>query len=162
MRVLRTEEQASGPYRIRRMRTEDLPAVMEIEKVAFRNPWSAELLRRELTHEWSTIFLAEEIIDERQTRLLGFSIFWLIQDELHILNVATAPEQRRRGVARTVLTATLQEAQRQKCSVATLEVRRSNEPAISLYRSFGFRAVGVRPNYYAEEGEDAIVMVLDL
>jgi ribosomal-protein-alanine N-acetyltransferase len=159
--MLRTEP-APSQYRIRRMQAEDLPAVMEIEKVAFRNPWSVELLRRELTHEWSTIFLAEEATDEGQTRLLGFSIFWLIQDELHILNVATAPGQRRRGVARAVLNATLEEAQRHPCTVATLEVRRSNEPAINLYRSFGFRAVGIRPNYYAEEGEDAIVMVLDL
>ena len=154
--------EAEPQFLIRRMRPDDLSAMMAIERVAFRNPWSTELVRRELTHEWSTIFVAEEPTPDGKTRLLGFSIFWLVQDELHILNVATAPEHRHRGVARAVLNATLEEARDRRCTVATLEVRRSNEPAINLYRSFGFRAVGIRPNYYVEEGEDAIVMVLDL
>ncbi len=161
MRLPQPETSAPN-LRIRRMQADDLPAMMAIERVAFRNPWSSELVRRELTHEWSTILLAEEATPEGQMRLLGFSIFWLVQDELHILNLATAPEHRHRGVARAVLTATLQEARDRRCTVATLEVRRSNEPALNLYRSFGFRAVGIRPNYYVEEGEDAIVMVLDL
>ncbi len=155
-------EPALHPFHIRRMQPEDLAAVMSIQRVAFRNPWSTELVRRELTHEWSTILLAEEPTPEGSMRLLGFSIFWLVQDELHILNVATAPEHRHRGVARAVLSATLDEARDHRCTVATLEVRRSNEAALNLYRSFGFRAVGIRPNYYVEEGEDALVMVLDL
>jgi [ribosomal protein S18]-alanine N-acetyltransferase len=61
-----------------------------------------------------------------------------------------------------VLKATLDRGRQHKCTVATLEVRRSNEPALGLYKSYGFRAVGIRPNYYVDEGEDAIVMVLDL
>ncbi len=158
---MRMPQPEVAPFRIRRMQPEDLPAVMAIERVAFRNPWSSELVRRELTHEWSTILLAEETTLEG-SRLVGFSIFWLVQDELHILNVATAPEDRHRGVARAVLSATLEEAREHSCTIATLEVRRSNEPALNLYRSFGFRAVGIRPNYYVEESEDAIVMVLDL
>jgi ribosomal-protein-alanine N-acetyltransferase len=144
------------------MDPDDLPAMMAIERVAFRNPWSTELVRRELTHEWSTILIAEEAGPDGRMQLLGFSIFWLVQDELHILNVATAPEHRHRGVARAVLRATLQEARDRRCTAATLEVRRSNEPALNLYRSFGFRPIGVRPNYYVEEGEDAVVMVLEL
>lgn len=162
MRQPEPELERASSFRIRRMRPEDLPAVMEIETVAFRNPWSAELLRRELTHDWSTIFLAEEPGPNGGMQLLGFSIFWLVHDELHILNVATAPEHRHRGVARAVLTATLEQARQRQCAFATLEVRRGNDPALNLYRSFGFRAVGIRPNYYVDEGEDAIVMVLDL
>jgi ribosomal-protein-alanine N-acetyltransferase len=143
------------------MTTEDLPAVVEIERVAFRHPWSTELLRRELAHDWSTILLAEaEDVDRR--KVLGFSIFWVVHDELHMLNIATAPEYRRRGVARALVRATLDKARDQRCALATLEVRRNNQPAIQLYTSFGFRAVGIRPNYYTDEGEDAIVMVLDL
>src|SRR5262249_53844871 len=95
------------------------------------------------------------------TRLLGFLIFWLVHDELHILNVATHPSHRRRGVAWAVLEAALDRGRQNRCTLATLEVRRSNEAALSLYRAFGFRAVGIRPNYYVDEGEDAIVMVLD-
>lgn len=149
-------------FELRPMVEADLPRVFEIEKVAFTNPWSAELLRRELTHDWSTVLLAEEPKPEGTRELLGFAIFWLVHDELHILNVATDPAHRRRGVARVVLSAALEKARARKCTLATLEVRKSNQAAIELYRSFGFRAVGVRPNYYVDEAEDAIVMVLDL
>jgi len=149
-------------FNIRRMTIDDLPEVSAIEQVAFRNPWSIELLRRELSHEVSTILLAEEATQDGQPALLGFSIFWLVHRELHILNIATAPAHRRRGVANALLAATLKQAKEGGCVLATLEVRRSNDAALGLYRGFGFRAVGIRPNYYSEEGEDAIVMVLDL
>jgi len=164
MRRLREGELPSPhpTFQLRQMTHDDLPAVMAIEAVAFRNPWSLELLRRELSHEWSTILLVEEPLPQGGLRLLGFSIFWIVHDEVHILNVATAPEQRRRGVARVALEATLARGRERKCTLATLEVRRSNEAALNLYKGFGFRAVGIRPNYYADEGEDAIVMVLDL
>jgi ribosomal-protein-alanine N-acetyltransferase len=149
-------------FLIRQMTPDDMPEVMEIERVAFTNPWSPDLLRRELTHDWSTILLAEEELAPGVRRLLGFSIFWVVHDELHILNVATDPSQRRRGVARQVMDATLERGRQRRCTMATLEVRRSNEAALLLYRALGFRAVGVRPNYYVDEGEDAIVMILDL
>ncbi len=147
---------------IRPMTAADLPRVLEIEQVAFRNPWSAELLRRELGHDWSTILVAEEPGPRGQVTLVGFVIFWIVHDELHVLNVATAPEHRNRGVARRVLEAALDTGRQKRCTLATLEVRRSNAAALGLYRDFGFRPVGIRPNYYVDEGEDAIVMVLDL
>ncbi|MET0403221.1 MAG: ribosomal protein S18-alanine N-acetyltransferase [Cystobacter sp.] len=155
---------SSPSFLIRRMTREDLPAVMELEKASFTNPWSRELLQRELDHDWSIIFLLEEPLEQGGNRLLGISIFWIVHDEVHVLNVATAPEHRRRGVGRCLMDATLAEGRTRKCSLATLEVRKSNEAAINLYKSFGFRPVGVRPNYYVDEGqapEDAIVMVLD-
>jgi ribosomal-protein-alanine N-acetyltransferase len=143
------------------MTAEDLPAVMELEKASFRTPWSFELLQRELSHEWSTLLLAEEPLPGGSRQLVGVAIFWVIHDELHVLNVATAPEYRRRGVARALMEASLAEGRARRCALATLEVRKGNEPAIGLYRSLGFRPVGVRPNYYVDEGEDAVVMVLD-
>ncbi|MCY1079062.1 ribosomal protein S18-alanine N-acetyltransferase [Archangium lansingense] len=170
MRRMREESHPSdklkpeSPFLIRRMTREDLPAVMDLEKASFRNPWSFELLQRELSHDWSVIFLLEEPLAEGSRRLLGISIFWIVHDEVHVLNVATAPEHRRRGVGRALMDATLAEGRARKCCLATLEVRKSNEPAVNLYKSFGFRPVGVRPNYYVDEGqppEDAIVMVLD-
>lgn len=154
-------EGSRSPFLIRRMTREDLPSVMELEKASFRNPWSMELLQRELGHDWSIILLLEEPLPDGSRRLLGISIFWIVHDEVHVLNVATAPEHRRRGVGRALMEATLTEGQAHRCCLATLEVRRSNEPAIQLYKAFGFRPVGVRPNYYMDEGEDAIVMVLD-
>lgn len=151
-----------APFQVRPMTAADLPRVLEIEQVAFKNPWSADLLRRELGHDWSTILVAEEPGPRGQMTLLGFVIFWVVHDELHVLNVATAPEHRCRGVARLVLQAALDHGRRKRCTLATLEVRRSNGAALGLYRDFGFRPVGIRPNYYVDEGEDAIVMVLDL
>lgn len=146
---------------IRQMTVEDMPAVMALEQAAFKNPWSPELLQRELQHEWSTILLVEEPREEGPAELLGLAIFWIVHDEVHVLNVATAPKHRRRGVARAVMDEVLARGKQRRCTLATLEVRRSNEPALQLYRAFGFRPVGIRPNYYVDEGEDAIVMVLD-
>jgi ribosomal-protein-alanine N-acetyltransferase len=86
----------------------------------------------------------------------------LVDPELHILNIATAVEERRRGVARALMQETAARGRKAGAVLATLEVRRSNGGAIALYRSLGYRHVGIRPNYYADEGEDAIVMVADL
>jgi len=155
--VRKLKDTPEGAFQLRPMTSADLPRVMEIEQVAFRNPWSRDLLARELGHDWSTILVAEEP-GVRGMTLLGFVIFWV----LHVLNVATAPDHRRRGVGRAVLQAALDVGRQKRCSLATLEVRRSNAAALELYRSFGFRPVGIRPNYYVDEGEDAIVMVLDL
>ncbi len=156
-----TEPKAGGDYRLRKMVANDLDAVMAIESVAHPHHWSAELVRRELGHEWSTVLLCEEPDGRGGMKLLGFLILWLVHDELHILNLATAPEHRRRGVGRTLLEAALARGRQHRCVQATLEVRRSNDPAIGLYQAFGFRAVGIRPNYYVDEREDAIVMVFD-
>jgi [ribosomal protein S18]-alanine N-acetyltransferase len=160
--VRKLEEPRPGAVSLREMVLEDLEAVMAVEKRAFRNPWSAELLRRELDHDWSTILLAEEPGPEGRAVLLGMCIFWIVHDEVHILNVATDPPHQRRGVARLLIQESLARGRKRRCKLATLEVRRSNEPAIALYRSFGFRPVGLRPNYYADEREDALVMLLDL
>jgi [ribosomal protein S18]-alanine N-acetyltransferase len=153
---------AEAPFRYRRMRHDDLPRVMEIERAAFAHPWSDDLLARELSHDWSTVLLATEAHPGpggvEAEAILGFVIFWLVHDELHVLNVAVAPEARRRGVARALMREAEERASERGARIATLEVRRSNAAAIELYRSMGYREVGVRPNYYAEEEEDAIVM----
>ncbi len=163
MRRLRDDAapESNPRFLIRQMTAEDLQAVMALEQASFKTPWSPELLRRELDHEWSTILLVEEPKPEGGLELLGLAIFWIVHDELHVLNVATAPQHRRRGVGRVVMEEALTRARARGCSLATLEVRRGNEAALQLYKSLGFRPVGVRPNYYVDEGEDAIVMVLD-
>jgi ribosomal-protein-alanine N-acetyltransferase len=158
-----------GSLRYRRMRGEDLARVVEIEKDGFRHPWSRELLERELGHVWSTVLLAVDGgADDVRTgagepeRILGFVVFWLVHDELHILNIATAVEARRRGIGRALMLEASSAGRARGAALATLEVRRSNTPAIALYLSLGYRQVGIRPNYYADEGEDAIVMVKEL
>jgi ribosomal-protein-alanine N-acetyltransferase len=144
---------------IRRMTPGDLELVMRVERLAFKNPWSSELFQRELLHDWSTILIAGPAGDPA---VLGFVIYWSVHDEVHILNIATDPLHRRRNVARRLMQAVLEQGRARAARLATLEVRRSNLPAITLYRTLGFRAVGIRPNYYADEGEDAVVMNLEL
>ena len=155
-----------APLQFRRMRLDDLDRVMEIEKDGFAHPWSADLIRREMVHDWSTLLVAT------QTRpgpgglpfetILGFVVYWLVHDELHVLNLAVAADERRKGVARALMEEAAARGRRAGAVLATLEVRRSNHSALALYRSLGYRQVGIRPNYYVDEGEDAIVMVLDL
>jgi ribosomal-protein-alanine N-acetyltransferase len=151
---------------IRRMTAADLDEVMVIERAAFRHPWSPELFRRELEHDWSTILVALEPLTSASgkgsDRIVGFLIYWLVHDEVHVLNVAVGPEYRRRGVARMLMAETEKRAHQAGASLMTLEVRRSNQGALELYRQFDYRAVGIRPNYYVDEGEDAIVMVKEL
>lgn len=154
------------PLGFRRMALEDLERVIAIEKDGFSHPWSADLLRREMTHDWSTVLVATEVRHGpgglSGEVVLGFIVFWLVHDEVHVLNIATAMEERRRGVGRALMLEAGARGRKAGAVLATLEVRRSNAAAIALYRELGYRQVGVRPNYYAEEGEDAIVMVTDL
>ncbi len=159
----------AAELRFRRMRPEDLPRVVEIERDGFRHPWSRDLLERELSHAWSTVLLALEeragprsSPGERSEVVVGFIVFWLVHDEVHVLNIATAREERRRGIGRALMEEAAEAGRRRGATLVTLEVRRSNHAALARYRPLGYRQVGVRPNYYAEEGEDAIVMVLDL
>ncbi len=140
----------------RRAGLADVERVMEIEKEGFLHPWSREIIERELQHAWSQVVLA---LDGAGGLVVGYIVFWLVHDEVHVLNVATAADARRRGVGRALMEMAEQEGRRRDARLATLEVRRSNTPALALYRAIGYRQVGVRPNYYAEEKEDAIVMV---
>src|SRR4051812_41909931 len=120
------------------MRPEDLDEVMVIERAAFRHPWSPELFRRELDHDWSTILVAVEPLSNAPgraaERIIGFLIHWLVHDEVHVLNVAVEPEHRRKGVARMLMAETEKRALQAGAALMTLEVRRSNTAALDLYR----------------------------
>jgi ribosomal-protein-alanine N-acetyltransferase len=153
--------QLAPDVRLRKMALSDLPAVMAIEHQAFSNPWSTEMVKKELTQDWSTVLIVEESTPAGW-QLRAFAIFWLVADEVHVLNVATDQAVQRRGFGRQVMNAVLDTGKAQKCRMATLEVRRSNVAALALYTSLGFRAVGMRPSYYQDNREDAVIMILDL
>ena len=141
------------------MRLTDLDPVMEIERLSFRTPWSRQVFVEELDREWAHV----DVIRPRGGGpVLGFINYWLVSDEMHILNVATHANHRRHGVATQLLAHVIGFAKRQHCRCATLEVRRSNVAATRLYDKFGFRPVRVRAQYYAEDNEDAIEMSLEL
>lgn len=141
------------------MRADDLDDIMEIERHSFRAPWSRQVFVEELDRDWAHV----DIIKERGApKVLAFINYWLVRDEVHVLNVAVHPNARRNGHASRLLEHAIAFANRHQCRYVTLEVRRSNAGAIRLYRKYGFRPVGVRPGYYVEDNEDAIVMLLEL
>lgn len=92
----------------------------------------------------------------------AFLLAWSVVDELHLLELASHPEQRRKGFARALLSALLEHARTHQVRLILLEVRRSNLPAIALYESFGFTTTGVRRGYYSDTGEDALEMRITL
>ena len=147
------------PFVITPMGLDDVDAVMEIERLSFSAPSSREALGEELARTWARL---EVVRDTTEGRVAAFVDYWLVADELHLLNLATHPEHRRMGHATRLLAHLIDVARKTPCRLMTLEVRRSNGAAQALYRRFAFRAVGVRPNYYAEDQEDAIVMLREL
>ena len=151
-----------GAWTLRRAQAADVDRIVDIEKDGFLHPWSRELIERELGHSWSRVLLACDTDASGGERVLGYIVFWIVHDEVHVLNVATALEARRRGVGRALMEAAEEEGRFRGTRLSTLEVRRSNAGAIALYRESGYRQVGIRPKYYAEENEDAIVMVKTL
>jgi [ribosomal protein S18]-alanine N-acetyltransferase len=153
MRRLKAE-----PFGIRQADEADLDAMVAIETRAFRHPWSRTLFERELCHDWSTVLVATEAEGRGPSPIRGFAVFWTVVDEVHVLDVAVDPDHRRRGVASALVQAMVDVAESQGSRSISLEVRRSNTAAQALYRHHGFRPSGVRPRYYVEEGEDAIIM----
>lgn len=141
----------------RAMHFSDLTEVMLIEKHSFSSPWSLGFFKDELAASYARSLLA--LIDQK---IVGYVIYWKLPKELDIHNIAVHPNWRRLGVARSLLSLIVEEAKRDKFNRVTLEVRISNIPAQNLYQSLGFVAQGVRKGYYSNDGEDAVVMVLDL
>jgi ribosomal-protein-alanine N-acetyltransferase len=147
----RTE--ADGQPRVRRLAYGDLPAVLSIERRSFPTPWSLAMFVLELSKP-SGICLAAREGEE----LLGYLVCSRYDRVWHLMNVAVAPERRRHGIARRLISRLLEEAGREL--PFTLEVRVSNHAAISMYEELGFRSAGVRPRYYQDNGEDALIMWL--
>lgn len=140
--------------RVDRMVEADLGAVAALDPSA---RLGVDQLQAELARPFSYAWVARE--DE--TDVVGYAVAWLVVDELHLLNLATRPDRRRRGVARGVLTAMLRFARERSVRRVLLEVRRSNDAAIALYGTVGFVPIGVRQRYYPDD-EDALDMALDL
>jgi ribosomal-protein-alanine N-acetyltransferase len=139
---------------LREMQISDLDQVLRIEKASFGSPWKMTHFLHEIEkNRWAVNWV---VVDGE--RVVGYVCCWCIHEELKINNIAVHQDERGRGLGRWLMLHVLAEALERGCRSATLEVRPSNVAAISLYRSFGFDEVGRRPNYYATEGEDAVVM----
>lgn len=137
--------------RIRSLSYPDLPQVIAVERRAFPTPWSLAMFVLELSKS-SGICLAAVL----GRRLVGYLICSRYETVLHIMNIAIDIDQRQRGIASALLSELYRRAGED--ARFTLEVRRSNVPAIHLYERDGFRAAGVRRRYYQDNGEDALIM----
>jgi ribosomal-protein-alanine N-acetyltransferase len=159
-------------HRIRPFLVSDLDSALKIEADCFPHPWSKEMFLAELGRDKITrCFIAEvtpggrgadrKRAGKEMNLVAGYIMSWLVADELHITNLAVSPAHRRSGLAAGLVEHALEDARDNGASWCQLEVRFSNRPAQALYRKFGFRKIGIRREYY-HDGEDAVVMGLDL
>jgi ribosomal-protein-alanine N-acetyltransferase len=136
------------------MRLDDLPAVHAIEQASFAAPWPPRAYRSELESNRLAHYLVARVGDT----VAAYGGMWLMVDEAHITTFAVHPAWRRQRIGERLLLAFLDVAVEQGAHEATLEVRLSNLAARRLYEKYGFRPVGLRPRYYSDDHEDALIM----
>jgi len=132
----------------------DLPAVQEIERASFTTPWPSYAYRNEL----DTNRLAHYLVVRAGRTVVAYAGLWLLVDEAHVTTFAVDPAWRRQKIGERLILALLEMAIEQGAREATLEVRLSNLPARRLYEKYGFQPVGIRPRYYSDDHEDALIM----
>ena len=142
---------------IRRMTLEDVPAVHEIDTLSFSLPWPERSFRFEMTENP----VSRGWVAEKDGRIAAMLVLWFIVDEAHIATIATHPHFRRQGIGEQVLLHALQAASAEGARRAFLEVRAGNVAAQTMYKKYGFIVDGLRPKYYRDNDEDAILMSLD-
>jgi ribosomal-protein-alanine N-acetyltransferase len=181
-------DRADLPYVVEPMGPEDIPEVVEIERLAFPTPWPARAYRYEVTqNRLAHYFVArsnlsewpEEETSDEETSLLrriqtwtqpsshhkrpmvGYCGFWIAAQEAHISTIAVEPKYRGRGIGQLLLITAIEKAMEMDASLVSLEVRVSNTVAQNLYHKYGFEVVGRRPRYYSDNREDALIMTAD-
>ena len=132
-----------------------LDDVLGIEEASFSNPWTREMFLRELANAGVAYGY---VLMKPDGRVVAFSTIWVVLDEVHINNVAVHPDWRGHGLGQALLEFILALWADRGAERATLEVRRSNEVAINLYKKLGFTVAGTRKDYYTEPVEDALIL----
>jgi ribosomal-protein-alanine N-acetyltransferase len=140
---------------IREMHEYDIPAILKIERVSFSSPWSETAFLHEVrkSNALSKVAISKKMV-------IGYMCVNWIFDECHILNIATHPDFRRRGIGAALMDKALNELKGKGCRFFYLEARVSNVGARNFYEHFGFRVTGLRKKYYVSPVEDASLMVL--
>lgn len=139
---------------IRQASVTDVDDIYEIERLCFPDPWSKDAMIYELESNPRAFYIVAEL----EGKVVGYAGLWWIGDEGHITNVAVKPGFRNRRIAQGIMEVMIDFTTQQGIMHHTLEVRRSNEPAIKLYEKFDFRIEGVRKGYYQNNKEDALIM----
>jgi ribosomal-protein-alanine N-acetyltransferase len=129
------------------MTASDLPQVVRIERQSFEHPWPRSAFESELDVPFSRSLVAHP--RGLASQVVGYIVRWHVADEMHLLNLATAPSIRGQGLGRRLLRLLLAEARRKRARLVTLEVSERNQAARALYESVGFRVVRKRRDYYA-------------
>lgn len=138
---------------LERMNEDHVAQVAALEKLCFPDPWSERSVASELDNPLSLWLVATE-----GERVLGYVGSQSVLDEADMMNVAVHPDARRRGLARSLVEALIEQLKDREVRMLTLEVRASNEPAKALYETMGFTQVGRRKNYYLAPREDALIL----
>lgn len=136
---------------------ERMEEVVELEQRCYPSPWSPGLVRGEFTKE-----VSYRLGLIKDGNVVAYSFCYLIPQDLHILNIAVAPEHRGKGYGKYLLCNLLTRAIDAQVTLVGLEVRPSNAAARSLYSRLGFQAVGIRRGYYRDNGEDALLLERNL
>jgi len=150
-----TDEQV---YTFRSMTLDDIDTIARIERESFTSPWSADAFRMELSQN----HFAKYMVLEQNGETIGYGGMWIIVDEAHITNIAIREPYRGRGLGERLLREMMRTAAWLGAIRITLEVRVTNDRAQSLYRKLGFYDAGMRPRYYSDNHEDAIIMWAEL
>jgi len=135
--------------------------IVAIEKDSFQTPWSENIFRSEMTSPISRV-LVGRWAKRQPGGVCGYIVYWRVDDEVHLHNVAVRRDMRRKKIAFRLLEEALRRSRQEGARRATLEVRRSNLPAQKMYEQFGFTLKGIRPGYYSDTGEDALILWADL
>jgi ribosomal-protein-alanine N-acetyltransferase len=143
------------------MKREDLPEILAIERESFPSPWTEGMFAKEIDSAHS-MCLCVRINFGNKSVVGAYIVFWLVADEAHLHNLAVKKEYRRNGLAFGLMETMKKIAAENKIKSQTLEVRESNNEAIKLYRKCGFVVKGIRPLYYMETKEDALIMWADV
>ncbi len=143
---------------VRNMTLKDIDYAVNIEKSCFPIPWT----RGAFTEELKNNKLARYYVAEIDNGVVAYGGMWLVFDEAHITNIAVHPDYQGRGAGKRLVEKLINESTSLNIRKMTLEVRRSNLVAIELYKNYAFMPCGVRPGYYEDNGEDALIMWKDL
>jgi len=146
----------AAEFEFRRMQVRDLPEVMEIERLSFSHPWHETTFQGELQN--SPISFPVVAVRISDGRVMGYIIYWKIQDDIQINNIAVHPEARRQGLGEALLRYALAHIKAAGAAFVSLEVRVTNAAARCLYEKLGFEVFGIRKDYYTNPDEDAVVM----